>query len=41
MENPEKLDDKYKGKYMIVAITHYITPETYFNNIELANGWTK
>ena len=41
MEDPEKLDEKYKGKYMIVAVAHYITPETYFNNIELANGWTK
>ena len=41
MDYPEKLDERYKGKYMIVAITHYITPETYFNNIELANGWSK
>lgn len=41
MDASQKLDERYKGKYMIVAITHYITSQEYFNNIELANGWSK
>lgn len=40
-EKPDQLDKKYKGKYMIVAIGHTITRESYFVNIELANGWDK
>lgn len=37
----ENLDEKYKGKYMIVAIGHIISRTSYFVNIELANGWSK
>nr|DAS03716.1 MAG TPA: Baseplate wedge protein [Caudoviricetes sp.] len=41
IKDPDKLDDKYKGKYLIAAVAHYITHESYFNNIELVNGWSK
>lgn len=41
MKDPTALDDKYKGTYMIVAVGHIITKQSYFINIELANGWDK
>lgn len=34
-----KLDQKYKGKYLITSIGHMITKESYYVNLELANGW--
>lgn len=40
-EEPEQLDKKYKGKYMVVAIGHIISRDSYYINIELANGWDK
>lgn len=41
VKDPLELDEKYKGKYMIVAVGHVITKQDYFVNIELANGWDK
>nr|DAN31177.1 MAG TPA: Baseplate wedge protein [Caudoviricetes sp.] len=41
LDEQARLDDKYKGKYMVSAVMHYITSEKYYCNFELVNGWSK
>lgn len=38
VENRAKLDKEYSGKYMIVAVGHHITKNSYSVNIELTKG---